>query len=425
MELFQKLGAEIEGAWREQNFNEDIFPGLAAEALLRADLPSKVAAWDVIEWTLQQTELPPQKDPHANFGEPPITLYSGPRFYIDVYFWLDGTTQVHQHAFCGAFQVLLGSSIHSWYEFERTESVNVFTEIGKMRLKVCELLKVGDIQEILAGRQYIHSLFHLDQPSVTIVVRTDKSPLHRPQFSYHKPSIALDPFFDHETTTKHLQSIRALLISKHPDTDRMLSTLLESSDFQTSIAILTTVREFLSGSPFGQLFNLEGPAERFKRLLEVVSRRHGPKAENLSAVFRHRDRVNEIVRRRNYVTDPEHRFFFALLLNVDDKDPILRLISTRFPDFDPVSKILDWSYDLAQTRVVGVSIPNALGLEDFNDFDLSLLEDLLRGRSDAEARERVMTEYGSERTAAIDLDGKLARLRESVIFQPLVSEPTS
>ncbi len=424
MELFQTLGAEIEASWREQNYNEDIFPALAADALRRADLPSKVTAWDVIEWTLQQTELPPQKDPHANFGDPPITLYSGPRFYIDVYFWLDGTTQVHQHSFCGAFQVLLGSSIHSWYEFDRTESVNAFTEIGEMRLKVCELLKVGDIQDILAGRQYIHSLFHLDQPSATIVVRTEKSPLHLPQFSYHKPSLALDPFFDHQTTARKLQSIGVLFKIDHPDADRFVSELLETSDFQTALAILTHMHGLLRGSGLGQLFNLEGPGKRFRQFLDIVSKRHGQKAENLAAVFRHRDRMNDIVRRRGFVTDPEHRFFFALLLNIDDRDTILRLISTRFPDTDPVGKILDWSYDLAQTRIVGTSNSNALGFEGFDDFDLSLLEDLLRGNSDAEARERVLNEYGTERTAAIDLDGKLTRLRESVIFQPLVSELT-
>ena len=150
MELFERLGTEIEDSWRVQNYNEDVFPQIAAEALKRADLSSKVSAWEVIEWTLGQSLLPPQMDPGAHFGNPPITLFVAPRFYIDVYFWLEGTTQIHQHSFCGAFQVLLGSSIHSWYEFERTESVNTYLETGEMSLKVCELLKVGDVQPIVA-----------------------------------------------------------------------------------------------------------------------------------------------------------------------------------------------------------------------------------------------------------------------------------
>src|SRR5687768_888429 len=121
MELIEQLGREVEAAWRKQNFNEDQLPAIAGEALRKADITSRLSAWDVIEWAFGEAELPPQRDPHASFGDPPITVFVGPRFYIDVYFWLEGTTAVHQHTFCGAFQVLMGSSIHSWYEFEPRE----------------------------------------------------------------------------------------------------------------------------------------------------------------------------------------------------------------------------------------------------------------------------------------------------------------
>ncbi len=422
MKLFQTLGAEIECLWREQNYNEDTFPDIAAGALQRAELPTKVSAWEVIEWTLQQSELPPQKDPPGTFGDPPITVFVAPRVYIDVYFWLDGTTQIHQHGFCGAFQVLLGSSIHSWYEFERTESVNTFFETGEMSLKVCELLKVGDVKQIFAGRQYIHSLFHLDQPSATIVVRTEKSPLHLPQFSYHKPYIALDPFFDHETTTKKLQALAPLFRVNHPDTDKFIGNILESADFQTSFSVLSMAHSHLSGGFLGQLFNLEGPAARFAGFVEIVKRRHGSKAERLNEIFENRERINDLVQRRSYVTDAEHRFFFALLLNVDSRSRILGLVKERFTEADPINKILDWTYDLAKTRVVGVNTPNALGLENFDDIDLSILENLLRGKSETATLETLAAEYGSEKLNAADVDGKISRIRNSAIFQPLLAE---
>lgn len=422
MELFDKLGAEVEETWREQNYNEDLFPAIAADALRRADLPSKLSAWDVIGWTLEQPELPPQKDPTATFGDPPITVFVSPRFYIDVYFWLNGTTAIHQHGFCGAFQVLLGSSIHSWYEFDRKETVNAYMETGEMRLKVCELFKVGDIQEIRAGRQYIHALFHLDQPSVTIVVRTDKSPLYLPQFSYHKPSIATDPFYEHQTTTRKLQSIGALLQVDHPDSGRFVSELLEKSDFHSSFITLSYLHNALRSRPLGQLFNLDASADGFAQFLEIVVRRHGTKAETLSEVFKNRDAVNEIVRRRSYVTNAEHRFFFALLLNVDDRETIFSLIRSRYQDEDPVEKVLDWTHELSQTRVVGANIPNALGIENFNDIDLSILENLLRGKSDDEALLAVRSEYGEGKLASVDLNAKLGQIRTSVIFRPLLAE---
>ena len=184
MELFQKLGAEVEQLWRDENYDETVFPAIAANALEEANLPGKISAWEVIEWTLGQTVLPEQRDVRGSFGDPPITLYNSPRFHIDVYFWLEGTTAIHQHAFCGAFQVMHGSSIHSHYEFELRERINIFAELGEMNLKTVEYLEVGKVRQIAAGRQYIHGLFHLDQPSATIVVRTSRSPMNLPQFSY-------------------------------------------------------------------------------------------------------------------------------------------------------------------------------------------------------------------------------------------------
>ena len=103
MELFNKLGAEIEALWREKNYDETVFSEIAAQKLKEAALPDKISAWDVIAWTLNETNLPAQKDLHASFGDPPITIYVSPRFFIDVFFWLEGTTSLHQHGFCGAF----------------------------------------------------------------------------------------------------------------------------------------------------------------------------------------------------------------------------------------------------------------------------------------------------------------------------------
>jgi hypothetical protein len=422
MEFFQKLGEQLEELWREKNYNEEEFPALAAEALRSAGLPEKVTAWDVLEWTMNQTVLPEQKDPRASFGDPPITLYTAPRFHVDVYFWFEGTTAIHQHAFCGAFQVLHGSSIHSWYEWNRRETVNTFTEIGDMTLKVCELLEVGDIQEIWAGKQYIHALFHLDQPSATIVVRTDKSPMYLPQYAYNKPFLAIDPFFEQIVTTKKLQSIAALLRASHPEADAKIVGVLEECDFQTTFSILSQVYHMIGGSGLDAAFGLTRGEERFGRFLEAAARRHGRLADVLPPIFAYREKQDQIVRLRGFVTNPEHRFFLALLLNADGRERIYGLIRKRFPDTDPLEKVLDWVFDMSQTRVLGTNPPNALGIADFDNFDMFVLENLLREKSGDDMRASLMAEYSAEEAEKLpgDLDARIDRISRAVIFQPLL-----
>jgi len=418
MELFSKLGAEIEILWREKNYDEAVFPEIAAEALRKANLPAQISAWEVIEWTMQQTFLPIQQDLNGNFGDPPITLYNSPRFFVDVYFWLEGTTAIHQHAFCGAFQVLMGSSIHSWYEFERSEIINTFTELGNINLRLCELLSVGDVQAINAGKQYIHGLFHLEQPSATIVVRTHKSPRFLPQFSYHKPHLAIDPFFEEANTTKKMQCVTALIRARHPRADEFIADWLRAADFQTTFQILSTLRSYLRSNQVDQLFNLSAPQNRFDALMEIVRERHGERANVFPKIFEHADKLDEILRRRNYVTDPEHRFFLALLLNVEGREQIFSLIKERFPDKEPLDKVLDWIFDLAQTRVLGEKIPNALGIADFDDTDLFILENLLQNKSPGDMQTILETEYGAANVE--NLAARIEKIQTSVIFQPLL-----
>src|SRR6266487_5293697 len=207
MEVFRELGSLVESLWRGKNYSETAFPDIAARALTQTNLRESVSPSEIIRWVHTEVQLPRQQDIEANFGNPPITLYCGPRFYIDIYFWLDGTTEIHQHSFAGAFQVLTGSSIHCRYSFREKEAINEHFLLGEISFEDVELLREGDIREIIPGRQHIHSLFHLDRPSTTVAVRTFGMPSFQPQYSYRKPYLAVDPFYKEPSLIKKLQTV--------------------------------------------------------------------------------------------------------------------------------------------------------------------------------------------------------------------------
>jgi hypothetical protein len=118
-------------------------------------------------------------------------------------------------------------------------------------------------------------------------------------------------------------------------------------------------------------------------LFAISKTRHGARASRLLDVFEYQDKLNSVVNRRDYVTDPALRFFLAVLLNVDGRKNIYKLIKQRYPDADPQDKVLDWTFDLANTRVMGVDPPNALGVDGFGDVDLLIFEDMLNGKNAA------------------------------------------
>jgi hypothetical protein len=420
MKVINELGNHVEKLWRAKNYNEELFPAIAADALREFDVPSKLSIWDIATWTLDQIELPQQQDLGARFSDLPITIARFPRFHIDVYYWYDGATAIHQHSFCGAFQVFEGSSLHSNYEFLVEEKLNFFSEIGKINLKQVQLLKKGDVREIADGKRFIHSLFHLDQPSVTLIVRTIRTPLSLPQFSYRKPNLAIDPYFEDANVVKKIQVAIMLIRMKRVDADEQIAELLKGSDLLVCYHILSAIRPHLTDNQLEKTFGVSH--SRFTNLIGVVQETHGKSAETLPQIFAQELKGEEISGRRSLITDAEHRFFLALLLNLDEKEHILKMIAERFPDSDPIEKILDWTHDLSTTKIIGSNIPNALGIENFDDHDSMVLEFSLKNLSNTEISNVLTKDYGLADTKEwlANIPNRHEKLKQSIILRSLI-----
>lgn len=136
MQFFANLGSLVEERWKEKNYDEDSFPEIAFQALVEKNPSENVDPWDIIRWCHTTHEWPSQHDVDGKFGNPPLTLFAGPRFLVDVYYWVDGTTSIHQHSFSGAFHVLQGSSIHSQYRFENEQKIP--TQVERLLVPVPE-----------------------------------------------------------------------------------------------------------------------------------------------------------------------------------------------------------------------------------------------------------------------------------------------
>lgn len=424
MEEFQKLGALVESRWKAENYNEQLFPDIAAQALAESDLPERVDPWEIIRWVHTAASLPEQRDVEGRFGNPPITLFSGARFYIDIYYWLDGTTSIHQHSFTGAFQVLLGSSIHSRYSFREDRIVNEHFSVGQLTLEDVQLLQLKDVRKIQAGRNFIHSLFHLDRPSATITIRTEHTPSASVQYDYRKPHIALNPFFKNALLTKKLQTVGLLLGMKHKEADAMIGELVCASDFHTAYFILAETFQQLQGNEMDSLFGLSTGKDRFKGILERCKATHGDLTDLILPTLEEQERQSSIIQRRGTITTEAHRFFLALLLNVPNRQKILELVQQRYPDQDPVETILDWVEELGRTRVLGSKETNALGMPEFNDSYVFVLECLLQGLNLAEISQRATAQYPPANAAELitQIPALAETLRGATLFKALLAD---
>ena len=166
---------------------------------------------DVVRFVHEAPVLVAQADIDSKFGQPAITVFRCEAFYIDVLFWVDGTTAIHQHRFSGAFHVMGGSSLQSRYRFTPKCAYSERLLYGTLDLLDVELLVKGDVRPIRAGAELVHALFHLDRPSVSVVVRTAGDELSRATIcSYSRAGLAFDPFAKTESMTRKIQTLDLL-----------------------------------------------------------------------------------------------------------------------------------------------------------------------------------------------------------------------
>lgn len=402
MHIWSELGAGIEEAFRRVDYDEARFPAIAAGALRDAKLERAISHTDVLRWLLSAPELPPQDDLEGSFGHPPLTVYHGRRFFIQVIFWLEGTTSIHRHGFSGAFLVLDGAGLHTRYCFTPTRRVSSRFLIGDLRLEKAELLGRGDIVEIT--KDLIHAHFHLDIPAATVVVRTYHEDEATPQYDYRRPCLAIDPFYRDPVMTRKLQG---LCFARNTQDERsylaLAAEVVAASDLHTAFAVLEQAQR--------------GPGDpgRMAPLVSAAAVRHGAVVEALAAALREDLRARKLQRLRKGVKDAGLRFFLALLSSLPHRAAIDGVVRRRYPGARPREKLAVWARGLSGVEKIGVVLDDELNSQ--------LFEALLDGCTSAEVLERLKRDFDpADVDAQADAISRHAeRLRESALL-PLFRE---
>lgn len=395
MNLFSRLGQDIEQRWRACGQVAAAFPGIARAALQGHDLPHSVDHITLVRQALRTPVWPTQFG--SPFGQPPLNVYVGPGFFIEVLTWVESTTAVHQHNFCGAFQVLAGSSLHSAYTFSERERVGNRLLIGDVKFEGSEHLTRGAVREIHSGDALIHALFHLENPSASIVVRTidDAS---GPQYLYAKPHVAYDPFWAPEPYTTQARLLNMLASINDPGLPDALADVIRHNDAWCAYRTLEIANRHAR--------------DALDELMNVARARHGGLVDAMRPSLDEARRQANIVLRRDRIRETEHRFFLALLLNLPDRESIFHAIRSRHPAVDPAQWVVEQVRTLSGEDRIGLT---------FDALSLEVLSGFLQGQPEAGIQGGLEARYGPGlvRAKQDQLQTLFKQMRTALLLQPL------
>ncbi|HKO58518.1 MAG TPA: hypothetical protein VJ276_21815 [Thermoanaerobaculia bacterium] len=190
----RSLAERIDAEWKGAGYEPGDLPAIASRALTE-ERPDRGYDLGVLaDWTLAAPELPDACNPFGPLGPPAFTVWSNPRFYVNVYVYTTPEVVVHDHDFSGAFMNLSGVTIHCTYEFGGGDAIDETVRVGALRLKGIEAISEGRVRRIEAGERFIHQVWHVSQPTAVLVVRTPPLTPSPRQFQYLRPSIATQVF---------------------------------------------------------------------------------------------------------------------------------------------------------------------------------------------------------------------------------------
>ena len=405
-DFFGRLGRQLDERWLREAYDEARFPDLAAAALREWSLDSRLSADGLIAWLCEAHPLPPQVEAKLEY---PFTLFQNERFSIDALFWMDGSMDIHDHTFWGAFQVLSGSSIHARYSWTEQHRISSHMSRGELALRSVEELRAGDVRRILPGRSLVHTVFHLERPSVSILVATRNDPRFEQSFSYLAPGLAVNVLAEdqrRETSLRALSLMAELRPERYPEA---MARFVASSGVDDAFHGLLHAFQ-----------RLDGPA--FDRLVSVAQGAHGSLADLWARAFEENRRQANIVTRRSLVSEPVHRFFLAVVLNAPDRESILETVWRRFPNDNPIDTVMRWVRELAEIPVEGPEGPTAIG-PPLGEAELCVLRTLMQGGDEDTVFARLARTFegaddDEERSLVRELIGAL---RSSLFFGPLVT----
>jgi hypothetical protein len=409
LQVFRELGAALFDRWKRANFDESAFADLAAAALRDFRPSEHVEPSEVLRWVQDETTLPPQADIEAKFGQPPITVFHCERFYIDVLFWVDGTTAIHQHAFSGGFHVLDGSSLQCTYRFtpERRYSEHLLS--GRVDLQSTEILTRGDVRTIRSGDGLVHSLFHLDRPSVSVVVRTPGASSQTIQYSYSRSGLAFDPTMKTESMSRAMQVLDLLATLRHGDFERTAREWVRNADVYLAFRLLKHVARHFER------------AEDYRQFVETIRPSHSELAGALIAFSHDEQRDHYIIARRQLVQAPDLRLFLAILLNLSDRSSVFDMVRRIQPHSEPPAAILGWLDEIARLDSIRgwalTTAKKALDPASQNILDVPW--------DDASKRILGAVLAGTDATSVAEADqaarARLVALRASMLLRPLLA----
>lgn len=397
-----RIGEEIERRWAGRGHRHHFFHQIAADCLRASEFRRQFDEDEIIAWVNRAASLPRQLDPRSSFGQPPLTVWGTDRFVLDIYFWVDTETSVHDHSFSGAFTNLTGHSLNTTYRFERAERAGEGLLTGSLLLERADYVQPGEVCPIVAGPKFIHRVWHLDCPTITLVARTIKRPPRLSQFTYFPQGMAVQYRPRPPVEFQRRRELMGYLFRRrHP---RRVALAEETLARARGWQLFTLLSDLM----LGHMKETEDAPE-LDGLIARLPAACRPWRDTALAVMRAADPLKSVYWHRLRRT--EHRLLIALLGTYSERRQVTEWLARHGHADDWRATLTTWLSEMDADQALRLRLGSARA---------EIITHLLRGLPDAEVLRELRRTYTIPDSEADLLAQGFKRFRELPFLRPVL-----
>ena len=299
MDYFKEIGKKLSARCGEGELGEN-FPELAAEVLAAFPVPAEVGIEFMADWALGRERLPEQVNFHSGFGEPPLVVY----------------------------EVLAGYSIEAQFTYHRDHEPVPGIQVGALEPTALRLITPGGITRILPEEAFIHTVMHMGNPSLTLVIRNKGGLV---QFDYSMNGLGVNAYQDSQSHVRQAEVLSAFHAA-NPDgfETRLLEFLKTGSAHRMARVLKEMEHEIDEEFLVGEIHELA--VERFGPLGELI-------IESLTRTISGNMIWDEVAG----MDDPAIQLRTALLDLFPENQNLLAVVARTFPDREPADVLENWT----------------------------------------------------------------------------------
>ncbi len=322
-----------------------------------------------------------------------------------LHYWFDDIATPHHHAWTGFFMNLKGRVIHSVYDFIPAERMGAHLAFGELRNHTTELITEGMAVPVHPGDGYIHSLWHIDSPCISLSVRIKSSKFSPDALTldYDRWSGTAFCVSQRDDVSQLYKWLRLQLKTNEGNYYRIIDDIIVQEDVTTVILLLGMIMNTEMDLDLADYLNDHVP-DKAPGLRE----RYPAFAEGLA-----RNRLFSNIRLN--VTEPELRGLFGALYLASDLNHFLEIFSLIFPDHEPKQKAARLLYLSVATPAVEA------GSTELKMELLGFFESILKGQNYQQVCESIEESKGLAREQKEFIMSLIRETQESLIFRALFS----